>query len=217
MPSAREAPASLNFEVWVVNHILLYRVGVNTLASELDSIPRDEARLRNEVFIPYYSFARNVSSVLKSIAYARGVVVPTIPDAPEDWNEEVSTDYKALAAQLRPHVAEPAKATMDWIFSLRDGNPKLHWASRVAVSSMSLDLFIGMMSVVDATMGGSEWHSFVAQATGDELKGIAAVMREEILRIRAQPGSGWDEEEAKRAAKEQLDNLKEAMKVGTLT
>ena len=215
MPPAGEAPTALNFGVWAVNHILLYRAGSNNLASQLNVIPRSETRLRDEGIIPFYSLLRDITSTLKSSARERGVTVPPIPDAPEDWKKEAATDYKALAAQFRPRLAEPAKATMDWILGSRDRDPKLHWASRVAVSSVSLNLFIEMMPAMGETMGGGEWDSFVAQVTSNEFRRTAGIINEEILRIRAQPESGWDEEEAKRVVKEQLGYRKKTMKVGT--
>ena len=46
-------------------------------------------------------------------------------------------------------------------------------------------------------IGGSEWGPFAVQMSSIELDGMAGVRREELLIIRAQPGSGWDEEEAK--------------------
>jgi len=213
--STEEAPTALNADVWAVNTILICRAGVNNLASQLSVIPRSETRLRDEGIIPLYSFLRNITNTLKSSARELGVTVPDIPDAPEDWNEEASTNHTALAAQLSPRLAEPARASMDWIIGSRDRDPKLHWASRLAVTSLSLDMYTRALPAMGGVMGGSEWEPFMAQATGDELKGIARVINEEILRIRAQPGSGWDEEEAKRVVKEQLAYRKETIRVGT--
>lgn len=48
----------------------------------------------------------------------------------------------------------------------------------------------------------------------DELKGISRVINEELLRIRAQSGSGWDGEEAKRVVEVQFGNMRDMMRVG---
>ena len=209
------APQAPNFDIWVANHILLYRVCTNAIAFELNAIPRSETRLRDEGVIPCYSFVRNIFNTLKSSAHERGATIPAVPDAPADWAEDVSTDYKALAAQLRPHMAEPAREVMNSTFGLRDRNPKPHWASLVAANSLTLDLFVRMAPAMGGIMRGSEWEPFIAQMTSSELKWIAGVIGEEILKIRAQPGSGWDEEEAKGLAKERLRNMGQMMKVGT--
>ena len=49
----------------------------------------------------------------------------------------------------------------------------------------------------------------------DEIKWIARIMSEELVRIRAQPGSGWDEEEAKEMAKGQLMSAAGYLAAGT--
>ena len=50
----------------------------------------------------------------------------------------------------------------------------------------------------------------------DEPKGVSKCPSEGLLRIRAQPGSGWDEEEeARRLTEEHLDNLKRVLVIGT--
>ena len=143
------------------------------------------------------------------------MTIPAFPDALADWDSEASSDYKALAALLRPHMAEPVKAGMDWNFGLRDRDPKLHWALAPVGICVGADLFTSLMVQMDGVLGSSEWGPFKARVTCDETKWFARVMGEEILRIRAQPGSGWDEEEAKRIVKEQLGMRKEAVKVGT--
>ena len=158
---------------------------------------------------------RNITNALKSTARELGVTVPDIPDASDDWSEEASADYKALAAQFRPHLAEPARATMDWIFGSRDRDPKLHWAVRLAIAPVTIDVYTRALLAMGEIMGGSEWGPLKALMASEELKGFSLVINEEILRIRAQPGSGWDEEEAKRIVKEQLGMRKEAVKVGT--
>ena len=83
---------------------------------------------------------------------------------------------------------------MDWHVGLRERDPEPHWASVVAGYSMILDIFAAMMPAASEVMTGSEWAPLVAQMTSDNLKGIADVIRKEILGIRAQPGSGWNEE-----------------------
>jgi len=210
-----EAPTAVNFDVWAVNNILSLRAGANNLAFHLNSIPLSETRLRDEGIIPFYSFLRKIINTLKSSAHELGVTLPDIPNAPEDWNEEASTDSKALAAEIRPHLAEPIRPVVDWIFASRDRDPRLHWTSRMAVTSVVPDQLTRAVLAMRGTVGGSEWGSFVAQMASDELKGIAEVFNQEILRIRAQPGSGWDEEEAKKEVEFQFGNLKDLTKVGT--
>ena len=204
-----------NYDIWVANQILLHRIASNTLAYELNSIPHSETRLRDEGVIPFYSFVRKVTGILESSAHERGVTIPAIPDTPKDWSEDVATDYKALAAQLRPHLVEPAKVVLDWSCGLRVRDPEPHWASVVAINSVTLDLYIGAAPAMGGMMEGSEWGPFIAQMASDELKWIAEVIGEETLRVRAQPGSGWNEEEAKRLVKEQLENMKGLLALGT--
>ena len=62
---------------------------------------------------------------------------------------------------------------------------------------------------------GSEWGPYTVLLASDGLKRIAGVINEETLRIRAQPGSGWDEEEAKRLVTEHLGNTTGLITVGT--
>ena len=74
-----------------------------------------------------------------------------------------------------------------------------------------------MESAASARSGmlrGSEWAPFVAVMKSNEHVGIVGAINEEILKIRAQPGSGWNEEEAKRLAKEHLENIKGVMAAG---
>jgi len=195
-------PPTLNYDIWVVNSIILHRTGASTVAAQLNIIPSSETRLRNEGFIPFYSHVRKTIDTLKSSARERGLTFPDIPDIPEDWREEAASDYKSLAAQLRPHLAEQAKVTMDWNSGILDRDSKPHWTSLVAAYSASFDLFLRMEPALcgpGGAMGGSEWGPYLAlmASTRDEFDGFARVFREEILRIRAQPGSGWGEEEAK--------------------
>ena len=213
IPSIGEA--AINFDVWAVNHTLIYRAGANNMAFHLNTIPRSETRLRDEGIIPLYACMRNISNTLKSSARELGVSVPDIPSAPEDWNDEASTDSQALATEIRPRLAEPVRASMDWIFGSRDRSPRLHWTSRVAVTSVALDLLTRAAIAIGGMMEGSGWEPYVAQMTSDELKWITGVIKEELLRIRAQPGSGWDEEEAKRVVTDQLGVMKEIMAIGT--
>lgn len=208
MGSAEGPPPLPDFDAWVVNQIILLRVTANAFACQLNAIPLSESRLRDGSHLPIYSFLRNLVGILKSTAHGRGVAIPALQDIPADWNEEAAADYKALAALFRPHLTEPARVPVDWAFGLRDRDPKPHWASEVAVDSVVLDMLIQMLSAVDGkNLEGSGWEPYIAQMTGDEIKGLAGVMREELLRIRAQPGSGWDEEEAKRLTIEQVENM----------
>ena len=208
-------PRALNFDVWAANQVPLYRLGTNSLAYELTVIPRSETRLREEGIIPYYSFVRNLGNAVKSSAHARGVTIVATPDAPADWSEDTSLDHKALAAHIRPHLAEPAQALLDWTLGLRARVPEPHWTSVVGVYSVLLDLFLGMTPAMGGVMGGSEWAPFMALMTSDEPKGLAEVLREEVLRIRAQPGSGWNEEEAKTLVMEHAGLMVGMMTVGT--
>lgn len=82
--SPPEAPRSPNFDIWVANFVLLYRVGGIVLASELNAIPHSETRLRDEGVVPFYSLVRNVFNALKSSARERGVDIPAFPDTPAD-------------------------------------------------------------------------------------------------------------------------------------
>ena len=204
VPLTGELPRAPKFDIWVVNAILFARVVANSVAVQLNAIPGSETRLRNEGMAPYYSFIRKVIDTLKSSARGQGVIVPPFPDALADWSEEASTDYKALAALLRPHMTEPVRAAMDQDIGLRDRDPKLHWASAPAGNFVAADFFIPLMAQMDVVLEGNEWGPFKAMMTGDEFKWIARVMGEELQRIRAQPGSGWNEEEAKEIAKGQL-------------
>ena len=215
MPLTGGSPQAPKFDIWVVNAILLSRVISNTMAFNLNAIPSSEARLRDEGIAPHYSFLRKLIDTLKSSARGQGVTVPTFPDAPADWSEDVSTDSKALAALLRPHMLESARAAMDQLLGLRDRHPKLHWASLPAADSVIVDNSIRLVAEMDGVFKGSEWEGFKAMMTGDELRWIGRVMGEELLRIRAQPGSGWNEEEAKEVTRGQLKSAAAYMTAGT--
>ena len=189
-------------------------MGATTLASQLSAIPLSETRLRDEGLAPLYSFVRKLTDTLKSSAQQRGVTVPAIPAIPADWSGEAPSDPRALAAQFRPHLAEQARVVIDWNIDLRDRVPKPHWSSVVATYVVSFDLFIRMAPGKvgpGGAMGGSEWGPFMAQMASDEIKGIVGVINEEILRIRAQPGSGWNEEEAKALTMEHLGKVRGLM------
>ena len=213
--SDRESAKDVDFGVWAANSILRYRAGANNLAFLLNITPHSETRLRDEGIIPFYHLTRNITSTLKASARELGVTVPDIPNPPEDWNKEASTDSKALAAEILPLLAEPVRPIVEWMFTSRDRNPGLHWTSRLAVSSVVPELLTRTVLAMDGTVGGSEWASFVAQVTGKEFKEISRVVNEELLRIRAQPGSGWNEEEARRVVEGQLANLQGMMNIGT--
>ena len=214
VPLARGLPQGPKFDIWVVNAILLTRVISNTVAFQLNAIPGSETRLRDEGIVPYYSFLRKLIDALESSARDHGVTVPAFPAAPEDWSEDVSTDSKALAAQLRPHMVESVRAAMDRSFGLRDRDPKLHWVSAPAGNSVALDSCISLMTEMDGALEGSEWGPFKARMTCDETKCVARVMGEELLRVRDQPGSGWDEEEANEIAKGELTSAAAYMTAG---
>ena len=204
VPLTGELPQAPKFDIWIANAPLLIRAVANDVAFQLNAIPSSETRLRNEGMAPLYSFLRKFIDTLKSSAREQGVTVPAFPDAPADWSEEASSDYKALATLLRPHVTEPLRAAIDRNFGLRDRDPKLHWASAPASRSVAADLFIPLIEKMDGVLVGSEWGPVKDMMTGDEFKWIAKVMGEELLRIRAQPGSGWNEEEAEEIAKGEL-------------
>lgn len=86
----------------------------------------------------------------------------------------------------------------------------------MAVNSPSLDLYLRLVPAMGGVIGGREWAPFVALVTSDELKVIAGTTSEKILTIRAQSGSGWDEEEeAKSLVKEYLGSMAGVKKVGT--
>ena len=208
------APRAPKFDIWVVNHMLYTRSLINNTAYQLNAIPSSETRLRDEGIIPFYSWLRKLIDTLKSSAREQGVTVPNIPDAPADWREELSTDCKSLAAIFRPHLMEAIRAAVDWNFSLRDRDPKPHWASEPATNSAMLDLVLPLMVTMDSVLAGSEWGPYKAQMASDEIKWIARVMGEELLRIRAQPGSGWEEEEVKEMVKEQLASAIALMSIG---
>ena len=204
VPSTGDLPRAPKFDIWIAQAPLLIRAVANDVAVQLNAIPSSETRLRSEGMAPLYSFVRKFIDTLKSSAREQGVTVPAFPDAPEDWSEEASSDYKALAALLRPHMTEPLRAAMDRNFGLRDRDPKLHWASAPAARSVASDLFIPLMVQMDGVLVGTEWGPVKDMVTSDEFKWIAKVMSEELLRIRAQPGSGWNEEEAKEVTKGEL-------------
>ena len=214
-PLTGEQPQAPKFDIWVVSAISLNRAVANCMAVQLNTIPSSETRLRDEGAEPFYSFIRKIIETLKAGARERGVAVPAFPDAPADWREELSTDYKSLAALLRPHMTEPIRAAMDWNLSLRDRDPKPHWASAPAMNSVAIDIFIPLMEKMGGALGGSEWTPFKAIMTCDEIKWIARVLGEELVRIRAQPGSGWDEKEAKEMAKGQLASVAGYLGAGT--
>ena len=209
-----EAPRAPKFDIWVVNHIFYTRAVLNNVASQLSAIPRTETRLRDEGIIPLYSYLRKIIDTLKSSAREQGVTVPTFPGAPADWREELSTDFKALAVLLRPHMTDPMWAAVDWNFSLRDRDPKPHWASEPATNAATIDVSLQFMAEMNKVLVGSEWGPYKAQVACDEVNWIARVMNEELLRIRAQPGSGWDEEEAKEMVKGQLTSIARLMSIG---
>ena len=215
VPLTGGLPQVPKFEIWVVNAILLTRVISNTMAIQIGGIPGSETRLRDEGLVPYYSFLRKLIDALESSARDQGVIVPAFPDAPANWSEDVSTDPQALAALLRPHMVESVSAAMDRLLGLRDLDPKPHWASVPAAGSVIVDSSISLVAEMDGVLKGSEWGPFKAIITGDELKWIGRVMGEELLRIRAQPGSGWKEEEAKEITREQLKGAAAYMTAGT--
>ena len=215
VPLTGGLPQTPKFDIWVVNAILFTRAISNSVAFQLNAIPGSETRLRDEGVVPYYSSLRKLLETLESSARDQGVTVPAFPAAPEDWSEDVSTDSKALAALLRPHMVESVKAAMDRTLGLRDLDPKLHWASAPAANSVTVDTCISLVPEMDGVLKGSEWGPFKARVTCDETKWFARVMGEELLRIRAQPGSGWDEEEANEIAKGQLTSLAAYMTAGT--
>ena len=166
---------------------------------------------------------RNLVNILKSSAHKRGLAVPSIPEIPEDWSEEASNDSKALAAQFHPHMAEPARAVMNWNSRLYDRVRKPHWASVMAAHAVSLDLFLQMAPSISAVRGGSEWVPYMAYMTSDEFKEIVGVINEELVRVRDQQvaaldessaGSGWNEDEAKGVVMEHLGNMAGIMSVG---
>ena len=209
-PSGEKPPAPA-IDNWVVNTIILNRARANALAALLSTIPSSETRLRDEGIVPFYSLLRNLANSLKSIARERGLNVPAIPDTPAAWGEEASTDPKALDAQLRPHLSVPAQVSLDWNLGMRDRNPRPHWSSEVAANSVSVDLFVRVAPMMGAAMGATEWGPFLTQMTDDEIKEIAGVISEEILKVRAQPGSGWNEEEAKGLVMEYLGGMRGIM------
>ena len=215
VPLTGGLPQAPKFDIWVVNAILLTRAFSNSVAFQLNAIPGSETRLRDEGIVPYYSFLRQLIEDLESSARDKGVTVPAFPAAPEDWSEDVSTDSKALAALLRPHMLESVRAAMDQILGLRDLDPKLHWASAPAANSVALESCIPLVAEMDGVLKGSEWGPFKATMTCDETKWVARVMGEELLRIRTQPGSGWNEEEAKGIAKGQSTSLAAYLTAGT--
>ena len=215
IPLTGGLPQAPKFDTWVVSAILFTRVISNTVAFQLNAIPSSETRLRDEGIVPNYSFLRKLIDALEFSARDQGVTVPAFPAAPEDWSEDVSTDYKALADQLRPHMVESVRAAMDQILGLRDLDPKIHWASSPAANFVAIDSFISLMAEMDGVLKGSKWGPFKATITCDETKWFARVMGEELLRIRAQPGSGWDEKEASEIAKAQMTNLAAYMTAGT--
>ena len=202
-----ELPQAPKFDIWAVNAILLNRAVANDVAIQLNAIPSSETRLRDEGIAPLYSYIRKLIETLKAGARERGVTVPAFPDAPVDWREELSTDYKSLAALFRPYMTEPIRATMDRNLGLRDRDPKPHWASAPAMNSVALEIFIPLMEEMGGVLGGSEWTPFKAIMACDEIKWITRVLGEELVRIRAQPGSGWDEKEAKEMAMGQLKSV----------
>ena len=204
IPITGGPPQAPKFDIWVVNIILFTRVISNTMAFEINLIPGSETRLRDEIAVPHYAFLRKLIDTLKSSARDQGVTVPAFPAVPADWREDVSTDTKALAALLRPHMVDSIRAAMDQLLGFRDRDPKLHWASAPAANSVTIDGCISLTAEMDGVLKGSEWGPFKAMFTGDEFKWIGRAMGEELLRIRAQPGSGWNEEEAKEVTREQL-------------
>ena len=215
VPLTGGLPQAPKFDIWVVNAILLTRAISNSVAFQLNAIPGTETRLRDEGIVPFYSFLCKLLETLESSARDQGVTVPAFPAAPEDWSEDASTDSKALAALLRPHMLESVRAAMDRTLGLRDLDPKLHWASAPAANFVTADSCISLVAEMDGVLKGSEWGPFKARATCDETKWIAKVMGEELLRIRAQPGSGWDEKEANEIAKGQLTSAAAYMTAGT--
>ena len=215
VPLAGGLPQAPKFDIWVVNAILFTRAISNAVAVQLNAIPDSQTRLRDEGIGPQYSFARKLIAALESSARDQGVAVPAFPAAPADWSEDVSTDPKALAALLRPHMVEPIRVAMGQILGLRDLVPKIHWASAPAANSVALDSCISLVAEMDGVLKGSEWGPFKARITCDETKWFVRVMGEELLRIRAQPGSGWDEKEANEITKGQMACLAAYMTAGT--
>ena len=213
VPLTGELPQAPKFDIWMINAILVNRVVVNNVAIQLNAIPDSETRLRDEGIAPFYSFLRKLIDTLTSGAREQGVTVPAFLEAPAEWREELSTDCKSLVALFRPHLAEPLRAAMDRNLGSRD--PKPHWASAPAMNYVALDVFIPLMEQMDGVLGGSEWGPFKDMMTSDEIKWITKVMGEELLRIRAQPGSGWNEEEAKEMAKGQLASVAGYLAAGT--
>ena len=215
VPLTGGLPQAPKFDIWVVNATLLTRAFSNSVVVQINAIPDSQIRFRDEGIVPYYSYIRKLIDALESSARDHGVTVPAFPAAPADWREDVSTDPKALAAQLRPHMLESVRAAMDQLLGLRDLDPKLHWASALAANCVALDGCISLVTEMDGVLKGSEWGPFKARVTCDETKWIAKVMGEELLRIRAQPGSGWNEEEANEIAKGHFTSLATYLKAGT--
>ena len=81
---------ALDSDTWVINHVLLFRLGINSVASQANTTPRSEIRFRDEGIEPYNSWVRNFIETVKPSAHVRGVTLPAIPDAPADWREEAS-------------------------------------------------------------------------------------------------------------------------------
>lgn len=171
-----------------------------------------------------YKVFRDLTISARDVAQKRGLTVPSFPDAPTDWQEDVKPD---VIATLLPHMAAPVKEHVE--FGTAEMKNR-HWASMVASDSVLMDMYLGSLEAEKAGSSGSEamlgtntpatytqalvkdktLAPYTEKLMSKELADCAKVLREEILRIRGtgEAGAlGWKEDEAKQLT---LGHLKRA-------
>ncbi|KAG0125887.1 hypothetical protein HOY82DRAFT_615906 [Tuber indicum] len=218
-PSILTSTSPLELSRWAVNTYAASRWGLHFVANLINRIPASESRLRNEGLAAFYKSVCDINAGVSEIAQQKGISLPPFPALHYDIGEEASDVSKeALGIAVSSQVASSIKPLMDTIGTLMSAGDSYHWGSLVAFLGVAADAYVSAPNatkVSQSTPGEHTVAPFVRAITSENMLEASKVMREELVRCRAEASqTGWRDDEARNLAREFLKYFKHFPSVG---
>ncbi|PWW79471.1 hypothetical protein C7212DRAFT_341753 [Tuber magnatum] len=218
-PSVLNSNSPEKLAAWGVTSTASCRWFIHFFAHLISRIPRSESRLRNEGFIPFYTGVCGAYAELTQIAQQNQIPLPPFPAPLPDYDREATDISKdSLAAAVIPQVASQIKGLMGTMGDLLRTDQGYHWGSLAAFIGVAADAYVNAVNATKESQPTPMEHKaapFVQRLTSENMLEACKVIREELVRCRAEAAqTGWKDDEARGLAQEFLEYFKEFPAIG---
>ncbi|RPA92274.1 heme oxygenase-like protein [Choiromyces venosus 120613-1] len=195
-----------NFDTWLFNDFLYVRCGTFFLARLITSTP-DTHPIKSAQLIPAYEVLKRELEVFREKALARNITLPKISSADPDFAAESAKATLQILGELVEHSAKGCTDYMKFMTETLLDEKKVHWSTLLTViwilEKVYLDVMVHVRDSPAFDQGADEvLKDFVRWWANDEFSAWVDALGEAVVELREGEESGFNEEEAKWAARE---------------